>query len=212
MNVLQLIAEAERRVPAQAPPGVRWKGTTQVTTPHGPHTVAIAARIDRHGHRCEQFWCDDVRVERAVLLRLTCHEVECPHAVQVRAQWLAFHRRSPADAARPGPGTGALMAEIPLAVGRQRFVARPARFPCFTHCPQGAHPPLSIDKTGFDLFEDGACLGGGITEVAGVRQPRIPTVGAAEAFVLARHFETLAAIAKAADSSRLRGRTNDEAD
>jgi hypothetical protein len=36
-----------------------------------------------------------------------------------------------------------------------------------------------------------------------VLQPRIPDVRAAEAFVLARHLEALAALAKAADSSRL---------
>ena len=96
------------------------------------------------------------------------------------------------------------MTEVAVAVGRQHFVARPARFPCFTPCPHGAHPPLRIDKSGFDLFEDGACLGGGVTKREGVLQPRIPTVHAAEAFVLARYLETLVALAKAADSSRLK--------
>jgi hypothetical protein len=37
-----------------------------------------------------------------------------------------------------------------------------------------------------------------------VLQPRIPTVRAAEAFVLARHLETLVALATAAESSRLK--------
>ena len=35
-------------------------------------------------------------------------------------------------------------------------------------------------------------------------QPRIPNVRAAEAFVLARRLEALAALRKAADSSRLK--------
>ena len=96
------------------------------------------------------------------------------------------------------------MTEVPVVVGRQHFVARPGRFPCFTPCPHGAHPPLRIDKSGFDLFENGTCLGGGVAKVGGVLQPRIPTVRAAEAFVLARHLETLAALGKAADSSRLK--------
>ena len=41
---------------------------------------------------------------------------------------------SVAGAARP------LVAEISVAVGPQRATARPARFPCFTPCPHGAHP------------------------------------------------------------------------
>jgi hypothetical protein len=86
--------------------------------------------------------------------------------------------------------------------------SRDQRFPCFTPCPHGAHPPLKIDKSGFDLFEDGACLGGGVAKLGGVLQPRIPNIRAAEAFVLARHLEALVALGKAADSSRLtRGST-----
>jgi hypothetical protein len=202
MTVLELIDEAERQVPTTAPFGTRWKGTSRVTTPHGAHTVAVAARIDARGQRREQFWCDELRVERAVLLRLTCPETECPHAVEVRGQWLAFHRRAPARAARVSMNPQPLMADIPVTVGRHHIVARPARLPCFTPCPHGAHPPLNIDKTGFDLFEDGVCLGGGVTEFGGVPRPRIPTVRAAEAFVLARYLEALAALAQAADSSR----------
>jgi hypothetical protein len=152
-----------------------------------------------------------VRVERAVLLRLTCQETECPHAIEVRAQWLAFHRRTPARAPRPSLSPQALMADIALTVGSHHFVARPARFPCFTHCPNQAHPPLIIDKTGFDLFEEGVCLGGGVgTEFGGVPRPRLPTVRAAEAFVLARHLEALAVLGQAGDSSRTdRGSTRD---
>jgi hypothetical protein len=202
MNVLQLIDEADHRVPTTAPFGTRWKGTCKVTTAQGSHTVAVAARIDARGQRRAQFWCDDVRVERAVLLRLTCQETECPHAVEVRAQWLAFHRRSPALAPPPSLAPRALMADVRVTVGRHHLVARPARFPCFTPCPHGAHPPLAIDKTGFDLFEEGVCVGGGVTELGGVLRPRIPSVRAAEAFVLARHLEALAALGQAADSSR----------
>lgn len=208
MNVLQLIEEADHRVPASAPPGTRWEATSEVTTPHGRHTVAVTACIDTDGHRREQFWCDNVRVERHVLLRLTCEEAECPQVIAVRAQWLACHGPRPADAQARGLCPRPLMTEVAVAVGRQHVVARPARFPCFTPCPQGAHPPLRIDKSGFDLFEDGACLGGGVAKLGGVLQPRIPNIRAAEAFVLARHLEALAALGKAADSSRLtRGST-----
>ena len=94
------------------------------------------------------------------------------------------------------------MAEVDVTVGSQRFTARPARFPCFTPCPNGAHPPMTIDKSGFDLFDDSSCLGGGVTESRGVRRPRIPTVLAAEAYVLARHLECLAAVGAARDAAR----------
>lgn len=204
MNVSQLLDEVHHHVPKDAPFGTRWKTTSEVILPEGVHRVAVAARIDPQGRRREQFWCDNVRLERAVLLRLTCPEQECPHAIQVRAQWAAFHGRG---RAAPLPGsrlTRPLMAEVAVTVGGQRFTARPARFPCFTPCPNRAHPPLTIDKRGFDLFDSGMCLGGGVTESLGVRRPRIPTLLAAEAYVLARQLEMMAVVGAARDA--LRGR------
>jgi hypothetical protein len=213
MNVPQMLDEVRSRVPQGAPFGTRWKATSVITMPQGVHHVAAAARIDAKGRRREQFWCDDVRVEQGVLLRLTCTEGECPHATQVRAQWAAFHRRDEA-VAKSGPVLPRhLMAEVVVTFGRQRFTARPARFPCFTPCPNGAHPPITIEKSGFDLFDDSGCLGGGVTECLGVRRPRIPTVRAAEAYVLARHLESLAAVGAAREASRSRpGGTATEAE
>lgn len=203
MNVPQLIDEVRRKVPLGAPFGTRWKTSSTLTIVQGTHTVAAAARIDARGQRREQFWCDGVRVAEPVLLRLTCAETECPHAIGVRAQWQAYHRRGmAAKGPLETPGPRLLMMEASVTVGCHNVTARPARFPCFTPCPHGAHPPLTIEKTGFDLFEEGACLGGGVVEADGVRQPRIPTVRAAEAFVFARHLEALAALSAASDSSR----------
>ena len=91
MDVLQLLNEVHHHVPKDAPLGTRWKATAMVTLPDGVHDIAVAARIDHQGRRQDQFWCDKVRVERAVCLRLTCPERECPHAIQVAAQWAAFH-------------------------------------------------------------------------------------------------------------------------
>jgi hypothetical protein len=202
MNVPQLLDEVRQRVPEDAPVGTRWKLASMLTLPHGVHHVAAAARIDPQGRRREQFWCDEVRVEQAVLLRLTCSEEECPHAIQVRAQWAAFHGRARVAARPAAPVPRPLMAEVAITVGGQRFTARPARFPCFTPCPNGAHPPMTIGKSGFDVFDHSHCLGGGVTESGGVRRPRIPTVAAAEAFLLARHLEARAAVGIARDASR----------
>ena len=204
MTVPELLASLQRQVPPDAPTGTRWKGQAVVAGPLGRHEVAAAARIDPQGRQREQFWCDGFRVERAVLLRLTCPEAECPQAQQVRAQWAAF-RRQGRGLRPPVPAPlQPLLAEVPVVVGPQRFTARPARFPCFTPCPHGAHPPMTLDKQGFDLFDEHQCLGGGVTESGGVRRPRIPSVRAAEAYVLARHLETLATVNRARASSRRR--------
>lgn len=212
MNVPQLLDELRRQVPLGASFGTRWKGVSEVRTAQGAHQVAMAARIDAKGQRREQFWCDGVRVELPVLLRLTCPEGECPQARQVRAQWVRFHRPgAAADRPRP-PSPQPLAAEVAVTVGQQCFTARAARFPCFTPCPHRAHPPLTIDKTGFDLFDDSICLGGGVTESRGVRRPRIPSVRAAEAYVLARYLETLAALGQARDAHPGRAGPASEAD
>ncbi len=197
MNLTQLLEQVHHQVPLHAPFGTRWKGSTTVVTPNRAHQVAAAARIDPQGRRREQFWCDGLRVERAVLLRLTCAEVECPHAQQVRAQWARFHGRGAAAAAPQALHAQPLMAEVAVTVGPHRYTARPARFPCYTRCPHGAHPPLTFDKNGFDLFDDSGCLAGGVTELRGVRQPRLPSTRAAEAFVLARYLESLVALRQA---------------
>ena len=202
MLVPDLIDEVHRRVPATASFGTRWKAQVTVNLPHGCHTVAVAARIDNRGTRREQFSCDGVRVERQVLLRLTCPETECPHAVQVRAQWQVFHRPVVAKVRPKPPSPLPLMQESLVVVGPIRLVARPASFPCFTPCPHQAHPSITIDKTGFDLFEEGTCLGGGVAHANGLVRPRIPTLGAAEAYALARRLESQAVLGVAIDSSR----------
>lgn len=200
MTVLAAIAEVRAKVPLGAAFGTRWQVTVVVPSAQGQHQVKVAARIDPQGRRREQFWCDGVRVEQAVLLRLTCAESECPHATAVRAQWQAYHRRDGAGfAARPAGF--ALIHESVVQVAGHQLVARPARFPCYTPCPHGAHPPLTIDKAGFDLFEDGRCLAGGVSDAGGVRRPRIPSVAAAEAYVLARRFEMLAALGRVRDAA-----------
>jgi hypothetical protein len=202
MVVLALIDEVERKVPPGAPFGTRWKAVAQVDGPEGPMRVEVAARIDDKGRRREQYFCEGVRLDRHVLLRLTCPERECPQACAVRAQWAEFRQGARTGAraqspARPVP----LVEEVAVVVGHHRCTARSARFQCYTPCPHGAHAPMMMDKTGYDLFEDGTCLGGGVVEVGGVRRPRLPNVRAAEAFVLARHLEAIAALAEVRERS-----------
>ena len=182
-------------MPIGAPFGVRWRGVAAVTVAGAAHQVSVAARIDHKGRRREQCLLDGVRVERSVLLRLTCAEIECPQAKFVRAQWDAFHRRAPRAKAQPLQARP-LIEEHALVVGHHQCTARPARFTCFTHCPNRAHPALLIEKTGYDLFEQGVYVGGGLVKSRDGAHPRLPTLEAAKAFVLARQLEAMAALGR----------------
>jgi hypothetical protein len=205
MSVRELIAEVELRVPADAPVGTRHRATHLMTTSEGCHEVAVAARIDARGCRREQHFCDGVRVPLHVLLRLVCPETECPHARMVREQWNSFHVRVNAlgqGGPDPHPKAEPLMREVPVPVAGHECAARPATFHCFTPCPNRAHPPLWIEKKGYDLFEDGAYVGGGVVVSQGITRPRLPSIRTAEAYVFARHLEALAIVDAAAGGGR----------
>ena len=205
--VLQLIREARRAVPIGAPFGTRWRGESQVKVRDTSHRVTVMARIDHKRRRREQYLLDGTRVDRSVLLRLTCAETECPQAKLVRAQWNAFHRRAPRRQPQPLRARP-LIEELSLVVGGQQCAARPARFNCFTHCPNRAHPALMIEKTGYDLFEHGVCVGGGLIRHGDTVHPRLPTLDAAKAFVLARQLEARATL----DRLRAGGARRDDSD
>lgn len=210
--LLDLIATLHRAVPPDAPPGTRWRGSVVCRTPLGPMQVSLSAGVDAQGRRHERASCNGVRMALSTLRRLTCPEVDCPTARTVRQRWqehqhpsLAGSADGPAPRATRGPAparAGApvarpLLDEVVLHVCGHEVTARPARFACHTPCPHHAHPPRTLDKAGYDLFEHGVCIAGGTTGEAdphrdeGLR-PRIPTLAAAEAYVLARHLETFA--------------------
>lgn len=189
MSILPFIREIRREVPIGAAAGTRYRVDAHVQLPGAVHRLSLTARIDHKGRRVEQLLCDGVRVERAVLLRLTCPETECPQARAVRLQWDRYHQRAPALPQPAGPPRPCpLIEEHPLVVDHQEYTARPARFSCFTPCPNRAHPSMTIEKTGYDLFEHGTCVAGGLADVDGVMRPRLPTLQAAEAFLRAGHL------------------------
>ena len=194
VSILQLIREIRQRVPIGAVFGTRWRLTARVDVTGATHQLTVAARIDHKGRRREQFLCDGVRVEKPMLLRLTCPETECPHARAVRQQWDQFHRRAPARHAVLPPQARPLIEEHELVVNDQRYTARPARFSCYTPCPNRAHPSMVIEKTGYDLFAHDTCVGGGLVDRDGVARPRLPTLQAAEAFVRSGHVQALAVL------------------
>lgn len=206
MNVQQLIAQAEDAVPADAVPGTRHRAQGAVTTDRGRFVVEVVVRVDRLGRRREQHFCDGTRLSRPALLRLTCAESACPQAQAVQAQWAAFHRRTAAPGPAPSrpaaPQPQPLLTDIDVEAAGHRCIARPARFSCYTACPNDAHPPMRLEHTGFDLFEDGRCIGGGLAGPASRRRPRLPTLAAVEAYLLARRLEALAQLGAIAMRAR----------
>lgn len=206
MQMHELIQQLAASVPEGAPPGTRRRVGGRVDTGPQPHEVVAEARIDTQGRRRERWYCDGVRLQRHELMRLSCAETECPQAMALREQWAAFcGRRTGSDArAAPAPAHAArpLMHEVPISVAGHQCVARPASFRCFTPCPNGAHPALWIAKQGYDLFEEGRCVGGGLRSVNGISRPHLPNLQAAEAYLLGRQLEARAVLQAVADRSR----------
>jgi hypothetical protein len=207
MTVHQLAEALAQRAPQHAPPGTRERAEATFTMGGATRRVVGEVRVDARGRRRERWWCDGTRLQWHELLRLSCPEAECPQAQAVWAQWIRFHQRGrPTGAAQPPQAaaslpaaTAALVQEVPVAIAGHHCIARPARFSCFTPCPNRAHPPLWIQKRGWDLFEQGRCVAGGLrAHDDGTARPLLPSLQAAEAYVWARHLEAQAIVSAAA--------------
>jgi hypothetical protein len=202
MQLESWLDELAARVAEGAPVGTRHRIETTLGRGADARRIAAEALVDRRGQRRERFWCDGVRLQRHELLRLTCPETACPQAQALRAQWQDFlcrraGRAPPAARAVAAPTAQPLMQEQPLDVAGHACTARPALFRCYTPCPQGAHPPLWLDQPGWDLFEGGVCIGGGLVEVGHLAgdparpllRPRFPSLDAAREWLEARSRE-----------------------
>lgn len=177
MIVDQLEAQARGRLPLDAEPGAR----VRVSAQRDDDEIAVVYRVGP-GRRLilSHYFCG-VRIERQALLMLLCDEPACPQAEQVRQRWRAFRseaqplQRPPA---KPVSGrTRALIEEVPITESGHHCTARPASFECLTVCPTGAHPPVRLRKTGWDLFEDGVWLCGSVraNPRTGETMPRFST-------------------------------------
>jgi hypothetical protein len=178
--VERLEAQVRDALPRVALAGARTAATARC----GPHEVEIVHRVDRNGRRVFDYVCDGARMERRTLLQLLCDEAACPQAQATRQRWRAFRGEAepvPAlPAPRPAARSGHLIDEIPVVAAGHRCAARPASFECLTPCPLRAHPPQVLRKPGWDLFEDGVWVAGGVDRSGGVARPRFTTVADAE--------------------------------
>ncbi len=78
-----------------------------------------------------------------------------------------------------------LFDETPVVVGSRNCVARPASFECVTPCPVGAHAPIRMHKTGWDLFENGRYIAGGLVRQSetSMLTPQLPTLESANVWL-----------------------------
>ncbi len=160
MAIDELEARVRSRMPLDARVGTRVRAVQALNG----HEIEVIYRIDRKGQRVINYFCDGARMSRVILLMLLCPEAACPQAKAVRLRWGQFigkpQRRAPERVMplRPAP----LMVEVPVDGAGHHCVARPASFECLTRCPMGAHAPALLHKTGWDLFEDGTWVAGGL--------------------------------------------------
>lgn len=192
MAIDALEARVRGRLRLDARVGARV-GATEVLD---GHDIEVIYRIDRKGRRVINYFCDGARMPRATLLMLLCPEAACPQSKAVRLRWRLFigkpERHVPRRVVplRPAP----LMEEVPVDGAGHHCVARPAAFECLTPCPLGAHGPQVLHKTGWDLFEDGVCVAGGLCVVhrGGASRPRFESPADAQQWLLRHQADTLA--------------------
>ena len=192
MAIDELEARVRGRLPLDARAGTRVRAAKKLDG----HEIEVTYRIDGKGQRIINYFCDGARMPRATLLTLLCREAACPQAQAVRAQWRSFIGKPERPAStramplRPAP----LMVEVPVNGAGHHCVARPAPFECLTACPMGAHAPQVLHKDGWDLFEDGTWVAGGlcIGNQEGVSRPRFESPADAEQWLAAHQASTLA--------------------
>ena len=160
MAIDGLEARVRSRMPLDARVGTRVRAAEV----RDGHEIEVIYRIDRKGQRRISYFCDGARMSRATLLMLLCPEAACPQAQAVRLRWRLFigepQRRAPERVMplRPAP----LMVEVPVDGAGHHCMARPASFECLTRCPMDAHAPAVLHKTGWDVFEQGTWVAGGL--------------------------------------------------
>lgn len=149
--------------------------------------LEVLGRVELNGKvRFGYSYCG-TRMERQTLLKLVCPETACPCRTRIEAQWathrgiiLPSPRRSEAS-----PFAPPLLEEVELRVNGRCCQARSAQFRCLTPCPHSTHSAIHMTKTGWDLFEAGRYVAGGLIENPETKTlaPLLPTLEAAKAWL-----------------------------
>ena len=131
-----------------------------------------------------------VRMERKTLLTLVCREHYCPGRVASLPKWRQ-HQGIVIPAAPPPrfqPMARPLFEEVEIRANGRSCQARPASFRCLTPCPHAAHAAIPMQKAGWDVFDAGRCIAGGVLKnpETGLSEPMLPTLEAAQAWFAAQ--------------------------
>jgi hypothetical protein len=129
-------------------------------------TVRVSHGVDRKGEPAFRYWFDATRVDRSVLLKLICKESLCPRHQETLAKWCKFSGLTMAKASKQTKTPvhiDKLEVEQHIVLGGKSYFARPAKLSCKWNCPVGAHPPVVLQRDGWDVFSaEGKCLAGGL--------------------------------------------------
>jgi hypothetical protein len=156
------------------------------------HTVRVSHGVDRKGEPVFRYWFDTTRVDRGVLLTLICKESLCPKHQDTLAKWCKFTGQplaKPVKQARTPVHIEKLEVERQLVIGGKSYFARPAKLSCKWTCPLDAHPPVMLQRDGWDLFnEDGKCIAGGLDPARPKESsyPLFPTIVAVQTWLAAQ--------------------------
>jgi hypothetical protein len=188
----ELEARARGRLPLGAAVGARARAAEVLNG----HEIEVVYRIDRKSRRVINYFYDGARMARETLLMLLCTETACPQAQALRRRWRSFigqpERAAPSRAVPLSPAP--LMVEVAIEGAGHRCVARPASFECLTPCPVRAHAPQVMHKSGWDLFEDGIWVAGGlcVDNHEGACRPRFESTADAQQWLATHQARTLA--------------------
>ena len=158
--------------------GARARG--RASDDHAGKLVEVVARRNHQGNPAFGYRYSGIGLERQTLLLLICPETACALSQTTRRNWQQLQGIVQA-APRPAMGkleVARLFDEVPIQDGRTGCVARPASFVCMTPCPVNAHTPALLHKSGWDLFQNGKYIAGGVRRQAAIAAPTFPTIEA----------------------------------
>lgn len=188
-----MIERMESQARAQLATSTAAVPRARVAAEHHGHALEVHARVLDTGKEIFGYRYDGVRLERAVLLQLLCTPTACPRCQQTQANWHAF-RGIPRVARQSPPQRyqfSHLVEEVAVAAAGRSCIARPAAFQCRTRCPANVHAPAVVRKTGWDLFEGGRYVAGGLLTHPETheQEPALATIEAATAWLAATSQE-----------------------
>lgn len=148
--------------------------------------LEVLARIGKGGAVRLGYSYRGVRMERKTLLTLVCPEQSCPCQAASLAKWRRHQGIIIPAAPTPSfqPTARPLFQEVEIRANGRSCQARPASFRCLTPCPLAAHAAIPMQKAGWDLFQAGRYIAGGVLKnpETGLSAPLLPTLEAAQSW------------------------------